>query len=128
MPGAAAACICAAIATPDGSWPTKPSPKARSSARTRKRLMTDPSMDQDIGPLSAIAKRDRSERDATACRAPRPEAPARELTCRISPNRGRRAMLFRGFGLSLALALTGVFGLPHLHAGQSGDLVPKLEG
>src|SRR6266568_5820285 len=89
--------------------------------------MTDPSMDQDIGPVSAIAKRDRSERDAAACRAPRPEAPGRELNCRILPNRGRRAMLFRGFGLSFALALAGVFGLLHLQAGQSGDLVPKLE-
>src|SRR5713226_6066476 len=114
MPGAAAACICAAIATPDRTWPAKPSPKARSSTRTRKRLMTDPSMDQDIGPASAIAKPDRCDRDATTCRGPRPEAPAWVRTCRTCPNRDRLAMLIRHLGLCLALALAGALGLPQL--------------
>jgi len=36
-------------------------------------------------------------------------------------------MLFRRLGLSLALALAEVFGLPQLQAGQSADLAPKLE-
>jgi len=36
-------------------------------------------------------------------------------------------MSFRHLGLSFALAVAGAFGLPQLHAGQSGDLAPKLE-
>ena len=88
--------------------------------------MTDPSMDQDIGPASAIAKPDRCGRDATACRAPWAESSAWVQTCGIPSNRGRLARLFRGLGLYLALALAGAFGLPPLHAGQSGDFAPKL--
>jgi len=35
--------------------------------------------------------------------------------------------LFHRLGLSLALVLAGVFGLPQLQAGQSGERVPKVE-
>jgi hypothetical protein len=88
--------------------------------------MTDPSTAEDVGPASAVAKLDRSDRDVTACRNRRPEAPAWMQTWRISPNRGRLAMWFRRLGLSLVLALAAAFGLPPLQAGQSGDLAPNL--
>src|SRR5579864_5733378 len=39
-----AGCICAAIATLDANGPRPPIPKARTTARTRKRLMSEPSM------------------------------------------------------------------------------------